>query len=49
MINDAQRVVIRALMSRQQADRIRYGPEREVDRKVWYLELLEEQVADAEK
>lgn len=45
---EAQRVLIRSLTQRPQHDRIRYAPEREVDRKVWYLELLEEQVSDTE-
>ena len=47
-IIEAQRIVIRSLSQRHHADRIKYGPEGEIDRKVWYLELLEEQVTDCE-
>ena len=49
VINDAQRIVIRSLAQRNDSESIKYAPEREVDRRIWYLELLEEQVADAEK
>ena len=41
-VTEAQRIVIRALTKRHSGDKIKYAPEREVDRKVWYLELLEE-------
>ena len=40
--------MIRALAPQKQ-DKIRYAPEREIDRKIWYLELLESQVSDTEK
>ena len=40
MVNEAQRVVIRAMMRRSQTERIRYGPERDVYRKVLNLEIL---------
>ena len=42
VVNDAQRIVIRALSKRTDAEKISYAPEREIDRKIWYLELLEE-------
>ena len=42
VVNDAQRIVIRALSRRTDAEKISYAPEREIDRKIWYLELLEE-------
>jgi hypothetical protein len=45
---EAQRVVIRALSAKKD-QQISYLPERELDRKVWYLELLEQQVQEAEK
>jgi hypothetical protein len=40
-------MVIRAL-SPNKSERITYAPEREIDRKIWYLELLESQVAEAD-
>lgn len=47
---EAQRIVIRALSANQKNKiKIDYIPEREIDRKIWYLELLEQQVFDAEK
>ena len=42
VVNDAQRIVIRSLSKRTDAEKISYAPEREIDRKIWYLELLEE-------
>ena len=42
VVNDAQRIVIRALSKRSDAEKISYAPERDLDRKIWYLELLEE-------
>lgn len=45
----AQRVVIKALTEKQGCGKqIRYAPERDLDRKIWLLELLESQVNDAE-
>lgn len=38
---EAQRIVIRALSARHNSQKISYAPEREIDRKIWYLELLE--------
>ena len=46
---EAQRVVIRALSGKHHGHKIIYAPEREIDRKIWYLELLEQQVSDADK
>lgn len=47
---EAQRIVIRALSANHKNKiKIDYIPEREIDRKIWYLELLEQQVFDAEK
>ena len=47
-INEAQRIVIRSLTRRAESERIKHAPERAVDRKLWYLELLEEQISSAE-
>ena len=41
---EGQRIVIRALSARKDGFKINYMPERELDRKIWYLELLEQQV-----
>ena len=38
---EAQRVVIRALSTKHNGHKISYVPEREIDKKIWYLELLE--------
>jgi hypothetical protein len=38
---EAQRVVIRALSTKHNGQKISYVPEREIDKKIWYLELLE--------
>lgn len=48
-INDAQRIVIRSLTHRAESERIKHAPERAIDRKLWYLELLEEQISSAEQ
>jgi hypothetical protein len=40
---EAQRIVIRALSANHKNKiKIDYIPEREIDRKIWYLELLEQ-------
>ena len=40
--------MIKSLARKWQDEKIRYVPEREQDRKIWLLELLEQQVNDAE-